>query len=354
MNASGGFPFGLLVLWSPHHNLLVVMIHFYHQSEGKLARFDSAEQAFASLAELVWVDMVYPTAEEEALLEQGLAIQIPTREDMAEIEMSSRLYDEAGALFLTANLMSLPNGRDPISAPVTFVLAEGRLVTVRYHAPKPFQTFVELSMKQPMGCSNGHAVLVALFETIVDRLADILESASHGLEDISKSLFQFGGTKRNPKLAMVLEQIGRAEDLNARVRDSLASIDRLIGFVLQIAPNGKADAKTDAKSDARGRVKVLGRDLRSLADYAQVQGEKIIFLLDATLGMINIEQNKILGLFSIVAFVFLPPTLIASVYGMNFDVMPELHSVWGYPLALLAMVISAVAPYIWFKRRGWL
>jgi magnesium transporter len=322
------------------------MIHFYHNQDGKLARYDSAPEALAALAQVVWIDMVYPTPEEEAMLEQALAIQIPTRADMEEIEMSSRLYDEAGALFLTANLMSLPNGRDPITAPVTFVLAEGRLVTVRYHAPRPFQTFVELSLKQSMGCTNGHAVLVALFEVIVDRLADILESASHGLEDISKSLFQLGGAARNPKLAQVLEQIGRAEDLNAKVRDSLATIDRLIGSVLQIAPNGKADSK--------GRVKTLGRDLRSLGDYAQVQGEKIIFLLDATLGMINIEQNKILGIFSIVAFVFLPPTLIASIYGMNFDVMPELHSVWGYPLALLAMVVSAVAPYLWFRRRGWL
>ena len=322
------------------------MIHFYHNQDGKLARHDTAPEALAALAQVVWIDMVYPTPEEEALLEQALAIQIPTRADMEEIEMSSRLYDEAGALFLTANLMSLPNGRDPITAPVTFVLAEGRLVTVRYHAPRPFQTFVEMSLKQPMGCNTGHAVLVALFEVIVDRLADILESASHGLEDISKSLFQLAGAARNPKLAQVLEQIGRAEDLNAKVRDSLATIDRLIGSVLQIAPNGKADSK--------GRVKVLGRDLRSLADYAQVQGEKTLFLLDATLGMINIEQNKILGIFSIVAFVFLPPTLIASIYGMNFDVMPELHSVWGYPLALLAMVVSAVAPYLWFRRRGWL
>lgn len=322
------------------------MIHFYHNQDGRLVRHDSAEQALAALTGVVWIDMVYPTPEEEALLEQALSIQIPTRADMEEIEMSSRLYDEAGAQFLTANLMSLPNGRDPITAPVTFVLAEGRLVTVRYHAPRPFQTFVELSMKQPMGCTNGHAVLIALFEVIVDRLADILESASHGLEEISRSLFRLGGTARSPQLAAVLEQIGRAEDLNAKVRDSLATIDRLIGFVLQVAPNGKADAK--------GRIKTLIRDLHSLSDYAQVQGEKMLFLLDATLGMINIEQNKILGIFSIVAFVFLPPTLIASIYGMNFDAMPELHSPWGYPLALVAMVISAVAPYLWFRRRGWL
>ena len=134
------------------------MIHFYHNQDGKLARYDSAPEALAALAQVVWIDMVYPTPEEEAVLEQALAIQIPTRADMEEIEMSSRQYDEAGALFLTANLMSLPNGRDPITAPVTFVLTEGRLVTVRYHAPRPFQTFVELSLKQQMGCSTGHAV----------------------------------------------------------------------------------------------------------------------------------------------------------------------------------------------------
>ena len=322
------------------------MIHFYEARDGKLARFDSSEAGLAAIAQVVWVDMVYPTPEEEAVLEAALHIQIPTREDMHEIEMSSRMYNEAGALFLTANLMSLPNGRDPITAPVTFVLAEGRLVTVRYHAPRPFQTFVELSMKSPMGCTNGIGVLIALFETIVDRLADILESASHGLEAISKSIFQLGGRTKNQNLALVLEEIGRAEDLNAKLRDSLATIDRLAGFLMQAAPNGKVDQK--------GRVKTLVRDLRSLADHAQVQGEKITFLLDATLGMINIEQNKILGIFSIVAFVFLPPTLIASIYGMNFDVMPELHAPWGYPLALVAMVVSAVLPYAFFKRRGWL
>ena len=332
------------------------MIHFYAAKDGRLSRFETTGEALAALAQVVWIDMVFPTGEEEAVLEEALRIAIPTREDMHEIEMSSRMYDEAGAVFLTANLMSLPNGRDPITAPVTFVLAEGRLVTVRYHAPRPFQTFVDLSMKSPMGCNNGSAVMVALFETIVDRLADILEAASHNLEEISKSIFQLAGRTKNKNLAQVLEQIGRAEDLNAKVRDSLATIDRLAGFMLQLSPISKVGASKAelARADQKGRVKTLARDLRSLADYAQVQGEKITFLLDATLGMINIEQNKILGIFSIVAFVFLPPTLIASIYGMNFDVMPELHSVWGYPAALVAMVISAVLPYLFVKRRGWL
>jgi len=326
------------------------MIHFYQAKDGRLSRFASTDDALAQLADVVWIDMVYPVAEEEALLERALNIAIPTREDMAEIEISSRVYGEGGAMFLTANLLSLPNGRDPIIAPVTFVLSDNRLITVRYHAPRPFQTFVELSMKTQLGCSHGNAVLIALFETIVDRLADILEQASHGLDDISKSIFVHGARiKRRPgHLAEVLEHIGRAEDLNGKVRDSLATIDRLAGFLMQFTSAAKADR------DDKGRVKTLARDLHSLADYATIQGQKVTFLLDATLGMINIEQNKILGIFSIVAFVFLPPTLIASLYGMNFDVMPELHWRWGYPFALGMMFMSAVLPYLFFKRRGWL
>ncbi len=323
------------------------MIHFYQAKDGRLDRFATTEAALAELGQVVWIDMVYPTPEEEDVLEAALKIEIPTREDMNEIEISSRLYDQAGAMFLTANLMSLPNGRDPITAPVTFVLAENRLVTVRYHAPRPFQTFVDLSMKTQLGCTNGQAVLVALLETIVDRLADILEGASHALDEISKGIFVLGG-RGQPKgnLALVLERIGRSEDLNGKVRDSLATIDRLTGFMQVAVPGGKTDEK--------GRIKTLVRDLHSLADYATVQAAKITFLLDATLGMINIEQNKILGIFSIVAFVFLPPTLIASIYGMNFEHMPELGWPWGYPAALFLMVASAVLPYVLFKRRGWL
>ena len=324
------------------------MIHFYHAKEGLLARFESADLAMAALGKVLWIDMVFPTAEEEDLLERALKIDIPTREDMQEIEMSSRVYNEAGALFLTASVLSLPNGRDPIIAPVTFVLAEGRLVTVRYHAPRSFETFVEQSMKVPMGCGTGAAVLIALFETIVARLADILEAESRALDELSKSVFATTGQRARgaASLAEVLTKIGRTEDLNAKARDSLATIDRLTGYLAQIAPQSKGEEKV--------RVKTLARDLRSLSEYAAVHGNKITFLLDATLGMINIDQNKILGIFSIVAFVFLPPTLIASIYGMNFDVMPELQWVWGYPLALVLMLLSAVLPYMFFRRRGWL
>ena len=324
------------------------MIHFYQAKDGRLARFASHEAALAALDQVLWVDMIYPTPDEEKLVEAALQIGVPTREDMNEIEMSSRVYNEAGAIFLTASVLSLPNGRDPIIAPVTFVLAGARLVTVRYHAPRPFETFVEQSMKNPLRCTNGQTVLLALFETIVDRIADILEAASHGLDEISKSIFIPGGrgNGRGGSMALVLEHIGRAEDLNGKVRDSLATIDRLVGFLAQIAQA--------AKGDDKARVKTLARDLRSLNDYATVQGQKVTFLLDATLGMVNIEQNKILAIFSIVAFVFLPPTLIASIYGMNFDVMPELHWDFGYPMALGLMVVSAVLPYLLFKKRGWL
>ena len=221
------------------------MIHFYHAKEGLLARFESADLAMAALGKVLWIDMVFPTAEEEDLLERALKIDIPTREDMQEIEMSSRVYNEAGALFLTASVLSLPNGRDPIIAPVTFVLAEGRLVTVRYHAPRSFETFVEQSMKVPMGCGTGAAVLIALFETIVARLADILEAESRALDELSKSVFATTGQRARgaASLAEVLTKIGRTEDLNAKARDSLATIDRLTGYLAQIAPQSKGEEK---------------------------------------------------------------------------------------------------------------
>jgi magnesium transporter len=326
------------------------MINFYHTQDGRLSVLDPAGDVQAALAAAIWVDLVFPTPEEEALVRGGLGVDVPTREEMQEIEISSRFYDEDGAKFLTAVILSQPNGRDPILAPVTFVLTGAKLVTVRYHSPRSFERFAELAAKSSMVCHSGANVLVGLLESIVDRLADTLEAASVTLDDVSKSIFAPNPSKRKAgaALAQVLKQIGRAEDLNGKLRDSLATINRLVGILSLIVPQGKSDR------DGRTRVKTLMRDLQSLAEYSTAQSQKVTFLLDASLGMINIEQSRILGMFSVVAFVFLPPTLIASIYGMNFHSMPELDWEYGYPLAVVAMFVSAILPYLVFKRRGWL
>lgn len=324
------------------------MIAAYRADGGRLEKADLTR---LPLEDAVWIDLETPTRAEEDAVEAALRLNIPTREDMQEIELSSRLYDEAGALFLTAQVVATPDGTDPEIGPVTFVLMEHRLVTVRYHAPRSISLFADRARTQAMGCVNGQTTLVALLETLVDRLADILEGEARKLDALSKAVFEaHRPSGRAQTLPVVLQRIGRAEDLNGKVSESLATIRRLLGFVL--APSGAGVAVL--KGLDRGRVKTLVHDIQSLQDTAQTQERKVLFLLDATLGVINIRQSDIIKVFSVVAFVFLPPTLIASIYGMNFDVMPELRWSWGYPLAIGAMVVSAVVPYLIFRWKKWL
>ena len=296
--------------------------------------------------------MVSPSSEDEKLVERLIGFNVPTREDMQEIEMSSRAYDEAGVLFLTAPVLATSKTEKTVSEPVTFVVAGSRLVTVRYHEPHSFVRFVETATRQMVGCSTGHAVLIGLLETIVDRLADILEAQSRVQTDISKAVFVPKRTSQTgTRLSNVLLRIGASEEINGMAGESLVAIQRLSGFLtVRTAP--KTASKVVAQDKAR--LKTLLRDISSLQDYAGTQKQKLVFLLDATLGMINIQQSDIIKVFSVVAFVFLPPTLIASIYGMNFHFMPELDWPWGYPMALGAMLISAILPYALFKRKGWM
>ena len=236
-------------------------------------------------------------------------------------------------------------------SPVTFVLAGGRLVTIRYHEPRAFQTFPLRAEKADLQCTSGQTILIALLEAIVDRLADLLERASREIVDISHDIFhptEKKASKRDINFQIILRRIGRKEDLVSNIQDSLVTLQRLSGFLGHITLQAKND------KDIRARVKTLSRDIASLTDHASFMTQKITFLLDATLGMINIEQNGIIKIVSVAAVVFLPPTLVASIYGMNFEHMPELQWQYAYPAALGLMVISAVLPYWFFKRRGWL
>lgn len=305
----------------------------------------------ANADKTVWVDLVSPTREEEQAIEKWLGVGVPTREEMEEIEISSRLYVEDGVYFMTATLPAHTDSDEPVIAPVTFVLAGKRLVTIRYHEPRAFQTFPMRAEKASIGCTSGETILVGLLEAIVDRLADVLERISRDIEVLSKEIFyptETKASKRNIGFLLLLKQIGRKESLTSNMRNSLTTLQRLSGFLA----NATGQAK-DGK-DVRARVKTLSRDVASLADHASFLSQKITFLLDATLGMINIEQNAIIKIVSVAAVVFLPPTVVASIYGMNFDLMPELKWSFGYPLALGLMLVSAVFPFWYFRRRGWL
>lgn len=323
------------------------MIRGYSNERGRLKPIDVS---LAAADALVWIDLFNPTREEQVALEKLLGVAIPTRDEMEEIEISSRLYNEDDASFMTATLPALVDGEDPQMQPVTFVLTDSRLITVRYHEPRAFQTFPLRAEKVPMGCETAEGVLLALLETIVARLADILERAGHEIDGISRDVFKRRDGRPTPTkdFQVIIESIGRKGDLTSKLRESLLTLELLIGFLNQ------ATVQRKTGEAVRERIKTLSRDVRSLTDHASFLSQKITFLLDATLGMITIEQNAIIKIFSVAAVVFLPPTLIASIYGMNFEFMPELKWLWGYPFALSLMVISAILPYAFFKRRGWL
>lgn len=323
------------------------MIQAYRKENGRLIPVESGA---AMTEDIIWIDVVSPSPEEERQLEAQLGTPIPTREDMEEIEISSRLYKENEAIYMTAILPALVDADDPHLEPVSFVLSGQRLITIRYHEPRAFRTFPQRAARVSMGCDSGETALIALLEVVVDRLADILENAGKDIDRISRKIFRKSETEpgKNKDFQSVLEAVGRKGDLTSSIRDSLVTLERLVVFLGQETIQHKT-AKT-----SRERIRILGHDIRSINDYAGFLAAKITFLLDATLGMISIEQNAIIKIFSVAAVIFLPPTLIASIYGMNFEVMPELGLPFGYPMALGMMVVSAILPYVYFKRRGWL
>ncbi|NBB98088.1 MAG: magnesium transporter [Alphaproteobacteria bacterium] len=323
------------------------MITAYEAHEGQLAEIDAAGE---KLSTAVWLDLFTPTRAEERRVEELAGLDLPTRADMEEIELSSRLYASDGAVFMTATIPARADGDDPDMQPVSFVLLPDRLVTVRYHHPHPFRVMPARAEKGAVACTGSEDILLTLLEAVVDREADILERSGREIDDLSRAVFKNSGAApgKGTGFREILEAIGRKGDLVSKIRDSLATLDRLAGYFNLIAAERKLDRVL------RDRTKTLARDIRSIAEHAGFLAGKITFLLDATLGLINIEQSNIIKIFSVVAFVMLPPTLIASVYGMNFDYMPELGWRFGYPAALGLMVLSAVLPYLYFKRRGWL
>jgi len=299
--------------------------------------------------EFIWADLFEPTGEEERAVESLLTVDVPTRDEMSEIETSSRLYEEDGAVYMTATVGSKLDSAMPESNAITFILADGRLITNRYVDPTPVRRFMSHVVRSPAACTSAATLLAGLLEAFVERIADLLEKVQMELDSVSLTIFPRteGAAASNRDLHAMIQKIGANGDLISKARESLVSFQRMLTYVQQ------ANSVT-LSSDQRGRFKSALRDVQSLSDHASFLGSKVSFLLDAVLGLINLEQNNIIKIFSVAAAMFLPPTLIASIYGMNFHFMPELDKHWGYPLALLAMVISAVVPYAYFRRKGWL
>ena len=302
----------------------------------------------------VWIDLCNPTPEEEKQVEAAMGFEVPTADEMAEIETSSRLYVDNGAIVMTATLATGLITETPETVPVSFVLGKSHLVTVRYAEIRSFDRFVAQLERAPGQCGSAPMALMGLIDAIVDRLADGLEHVGREVDQISRAAFrraEAGARGRqqqrrsNLALQALLTRLGAAQDGLSKARESVVSLTRALSFLQFAAPK---DAGLSAQ------IKTQVRDLASLADQASFIGSNLTFLLDATLGLISIEQTAVQKIFSVASIVFLPPTLVAGVYGMNFAHMPELQWVAGYPMALGIMLAAAVLPYAIFRWRGWL
>ena len=298
----------------------------------------------------VWLDLVNPAPGEDKLIERLLGIAVPTREEMQEIEVSSRLYVENHARYMTATLMCNSDTAQPKTTAVTFILSGHRLVTVRYDDPRPFMIVGNKLARNCPANVTGETVLLDLFDAVIDRAADILERIGMEVDRVSHDIFEPDNKASGQALSYqdILKAIGSKGDLTSKVRESLVSMGRLLLFLANEAEGMRWH------KDVRLQLQAMQRDVLQLSDHSTYLNSKIQFLLDAMLGVVTIEQNNIIKIFSIAAVALMPPTLIASIYGMNFKHIPELEWLWGYPFALGMMVVSAVLPWVYFKRKGWL
>ncbi|AWD20238.1 magnesium transporter CorA family protein [Fuscovulum blasticum] len=292
----------------------------------------------------VWVDLYKPMpAQVERVRAMGL--EVPTPAEMEEIELSNRLYREGGADYMTVVLPGLDETGARVSAPVTFILTTTRLITVRHHRPRPFETYPTRADKVGPGCTDPRRLFLSLMEEIIGRLADILEAGGGELDQITARVFDLGGSDRN--LAGALREISQMSDQIAKVRLSLLTLERAISYFGQSLADGGGDG-------LRPVVKGLMRDIQALEVHGDFLTNRIAMASDLSLGMISVAQNTTVKIVSVVAVIFLPPTLIASAYGMNFTGIPELTWAWGYQMALGLMLASAVGTFLFFKWKRWL
>ena len=322
-----------------------------YANQGTVARTELLPEPHANPAAAVWLDLLQGKDEERSLAERLTGLRVPSLHDLSEIESSSRLSTERGALYLSSPMHYLDSEGQSQTVPIGFVLSREHLLTVRFAAAPVFDSFAQRFNTQDQApCSV--AAFVGLLEAIVDRLADVLEHIGMELESISRRVFKpevpgASPAKTDAQLRATLRNIGRAGERLSNLRDSLVGIQRM---VLYAGETASAWIPTEQKP----RLTVLRQDIASLADYDSQMANKVQFLLDATLGFINIEQNNGIKVLTVVSVVGVPPTLVASIYGMNFKWIPELQWEYGYFYGLGVIVASAIVPLIWFKKRGWI
>lgn len=322
------------------------MVKIYYCKDDKLSEMDiNLLQIDRKEFSTIWIDLFNPEEHERQEVEKFLTIELPTKEEIEEIESSSRLYQEDKALFMTVSILKKEDDINYRIVPTNFIVKENVLVTMRHEQTNVFQFFLKsLSKKETIPLDSPISLLLGVIEIVVDNIADTLENISSVIEMKSKEIFSSHLYKAN--LGKILITMGIEGEINSKARECLVSISRMTSYL-------KFNSEKENVDRFLNRLNTVNVDSTDLKDHSTFLGNKMNFILDAALGLINTQQNNIIKILSVVAVVFLPPTLIASIYGMNFYI-PEISWKYGYPMSLVLMILSATLPYWYFKKKGWM
>ncbi len=310
----------------------------------------SLTKSAANGATLAWIDILNPSPEQRDEIEEAMQITLPQRSELLQIEFSNRFYIEDGCIFMSVNLITqvLPI---PESHMVTLIVTPKAIITLRYSNPNPIQSLIDEIDQKRFEINNYLFVIIMLLETFVGTVADVFELVDERSDQIVSLLVKSINNKitknHSEVLNKILREINSLEILLSKGYQSLSSINLLVGFYEQ-------NDDEHQENYVIKNIDIVKKDVHSLLKHGEYLSQKLEFHLQSTLGLINIEQTQIVKMFTVLAMIFLPPTLIASIYGMNFKFMPELNSVYGYPLALALMVASTFIPYRYFKKKGWI
>lgn len=318
------------------------MITTYHKQNSQIS---GTKDIDLSDAALLWIDLCDISEEEVRLVENTYSIEIPSKKKMQQIEVSKRLYHENDAIYIVTALVN-PNEEAIHNHSVTFILHKNKLITVRYSNELPsFRMFKQKIETHPEKFNSAQDLLLEILGIIVERHADILQHVRHQISSLNQLVFLSVDSSTKINYEETIKTIGKQNGTLTKVEASVLTFIRAINFCLNILECSKED---------NIKLRIMLDDYQSINEKSKFLSEETNFLLSASLGMIGIEHSQIVKLVSIVSLVFLPPTLIASVYGMNFEFMPELREIFGYPVALMLMIISAILPYMICRKKNWL
>lgn len=316
------------------------MINCYVKKQHRLTVVEGVEYLnnIEDRKSVIWIDMFTPTLQEVKTVENIFSIEFPTKQESEEIELSSRYWEEGNRIEINSYFL-INDKKDPVNETVSFILQDDLLISVRYKKLASFDASIKKLLSSPREYRTGYSIFSQIIDIRIDTDADIIEELNRDIAAIRKQAFNDDVENED-----LLEQMSTFENLNMKIRENLTDKQRILNSLL------KSQKITEDKSE----LPIMLKDIRSLIDHTNFNFERIDYLQNIFIGLLSVEQNKVIKIFTIVNVIFLPPTLIASIYGMNFDIMPELNWEYGYLFSIGVMILAAVTPLIIFKKKGWI